>query len=62
MKLNDKLAKCNDNLTVNFYDNGFMVEVSGNDENDDWKTAKIMCSTLDEVFGVITDASNMPRN
>jgi hypothetical protein len=62
MNLNDKLTKCNDSLTVNFYDNGFMVEVSGNDSNDDWKTAKIMCTTLDEVFGVIADASKMPRN
>ena len=61
MKLSDKLAKCNDSLTVNFYDNGFMVEVSGNDENDDWKTAKIMCPTLKDVVEVITEAANMTR-
>lgn len=61
MNLTDKLSKCNDSLTVNFYDNGFMVEVSGNDENDDWKTAKILCGTLDEVFAVIKDASNMVK-
>ena len=62
MKITDKLSKCNDNLTVNFYDNGFMVEVSGNDENDDWTTAKVLCGTLDEVLAVITDASNMTRS
>lgn len=61
MQLSDKLSKCNDSLTVNFYDNGFMVEVSGNDSNDDWKTAKVMCSTLDDVFAVISEASNMTR-
>ena len=49
MKLSDKIAKCNDNLTVNMYDNGYMVEVSGRDSLDDWKTAKIMCQTLDQV-------------
>ena len=61
MNLSDKLAKCGDSLTVNMYDNGFMVEVSGRNSDDDWKTAKIMCQTLDEVYGVISEASQMPR-
>ena len=61
MKLSDKLVKCNDSLTVNMYDNGFMVEVGGRDSNDDWKNAKVMCNTLEEVFSVITEASNMER-
>ena len=62
MKLSDKLAKCGDNLTVNLYDNGFMVEVSGRTSEDDWKSAKIMCQTLDEVYAVIAEASTMPRD
>lgn len=62
MKLSDKLVKCNDSLTVNLYDNGFMVEVSGRDSEDDWKSAKIMCQTLDEVYSVIAEAANMPRD
>jgi len=62
MKLSDKISKCNDNLTVNMYDNGYMVEVSGNDSNSDWKSAKIMCQTLEEVYAVIAEASAMERN
>ena len=61
MKLSDKLAKCSDSLTVNMYDNGYMVEVSGNDSENDWKTAKIMCQTLDQVYAVITEAAAMER-
>ena len=61
MKLSDKLTKSGDSLTVNMYDNGFMVEVSGRVASDDWKTAKIMCQTLEEVYAVIADASTMPR-
>ena len=61
MKLSDKLAKCGDSLTVNMYDNGYMVEVSGRDDENDWKSAKIMCSTLDEVYAVISEAANMTR-
>jgi hypothetical protein len=60
MKLSDKLAKCGDSLTVNMYDNGFMIEVSGRDSLDEWKTAKIMCQTLDEVNAVIVEAASMP--
>ncbi len=61
MKLSDKLAKCGDSLTVNMYDNGFMVEVSGRDSEDDWKSAKIMCQTLDEVYAVIKEAATMTK-
>jgi len=43
------------------YDNGYMVEVSGRDDNDDWKTAKVVCETLEEVTQVIIEASSMPR-
>jgi hypothetical protein len=62
MRLSDKLAKCNDNVQVYFYDNGFMVEVGGRDHNDDWKTAKIMCPTLEDVNAVIVEASEMEKD
>jgi hypothetical protein len=62
MKLSDKLTKCNDSLTVNMYDNGYMVEVSGQDSDNGWTTAKIMCQTLDQVNAVIAEASAMERN
>jgi hypothetical protein len=62
MKLSDKLTKCGDSLTVNMYDNGYMVEVSGKDNDNDWKSAKIMCQSLDEVYAVINQASAMPRD
>ena len=38
-----------------------MVEVGGRDNDDDWKTAKIMCQTLDEVYAVIAEASSMTK-
>lgn len=62
MNLSDKLAKCNDSLTVNMYDNGYMVEIGGRDSADEWKNAKVMCNTLDEVFAVIREASEMERD
>lgn len=57
-KLN-KLSKVNESFTINRYDNGFMIEVSGRDNDNDWKTSKILCATEDELFAVIKEALAM---
>jgi hypothetical protein len=62
MKLSDKLAKVNDSFTINMYDNGFMLEISGRDHVEDWSTAKVMCSTLDQVQDLIKEVVSMPRD
>jgi hypothetical protein len=54
-----KLAKVNESFTVNRYDNGFMIEISGRDNENDWKTAKVMCSTEAELIEVIKEALSM---
>lgn len=50
-----KLAKVNESITINRYDNGFMVEVGGRDEESDWKTAKILCNTEEEMISVVKE-------
>jgi hypothetical protein len=57
-KLN-KLSKVNESITINRYDNGFMVEVSGRDDENDWKTAKVLCSTPEEMIAVIQEWNTM---
>lgn len=57
-----KLAKVNDSFSVNRYDNGWMVEVSGQDKKDDWKTAKIMCNTEDDLVSLIKEYNSMELN
>jgi hypothetical protein len=60
-KLN-KLSKVDDSLTVHMYDNGFMVEVSGRDSEDDWATAKIVCNSMDEVVQILNEVQSMGRS
>jgi hypothetical protein len=62
MKLEDKLAKVNDNFNVYMYDNGFMLEIGGRTENEEWATAKILCNSLDELVELITEATAMERD
>jgi hypothetical protein len=51
-----KLAKVNESFTVNRYDNGFMIEVGGRDNDNDWKTCKVLCLSQEELFEVIKEA------
>ena len=54
-----KLSKVNENISINRYDNGFMVEVGGRDDENDWKTAKILCNTEEEMIAVIKEWNSM---
>lgn len=61
-KLSDKLIKIGESFNVNIYDNGFMVEATGRDSEDEWATAKVLCSTEDELIALIRDAVNIKRD
>ena len=58
--ITDKLVKVNENFSINRYDNGFMIEVGGRDDNDDWKNAKVLCNTEDELVELIREALSLP--
>lgn len=62
MKIENKLNKISDSFTVYMYDNGFMFEASGRDDNESWATAKILCNTLAELTELIKEASAMDRD
>ena len=58
-KVSDKLTKVNESFTVNRYDNGFMFEVSGRNKKGDYKTAKIMVSTVDELVALVRETTEL---
>ena len=57
-KLN-KLKKVSESITINRYDNGWMVEISGHDKDSEWKTTKTMCITEDEVIALIKEWNSL---
>ncbi len=61
MKISDKLAKINDSISINIYDNGFMVEIGGQNKNEDWVTAKILCKDEKELLTLIQESVKMDR-
>ena len=60
-KISDKLVKVSESFTINMYDNGFMIEVDGQDANDDWKNVKIIVQELDSLIALIKEVAAMER-
>lgn len=58
-RVSDKLTKVNESFTINRYDNGFMFEVGGRNKKGDYKTAKIMVSTVDELVALVRESAEM---
>jgi len=58
--ISEKLVKANESFTINRYDNGFMIEVGGRDDNDDWKSAKVIVGSEDELIDAIKEALALP--
>jgi hypothetical protein len=58
----DKLTKVSENFSVNMYDNGYMFEISGRDKKGDYKSAKIMCSNVEQLVALVQEATELDRD
>jgi hypothetical protein len=61
-KISDKVVKVNDSFTVNMYDNGYMFEIAGRDEDGDYKNVKILAPTTEQLVLLIKEAIEMERD
>jgi hypothetical protein len=57
----DQFTKVNDNYTVTNCQNGYVVEVSGQDSSEEWINAKFVFKTIEELKDVVQDLAWMPR-
>ena len=62
MKLGRNLVKVSENFTVTTVENGFLFEISGRTESEDWKTVKMVCVNRDELDALIDEALTLPRD
>lgn len=60
--IQDKLTKINESFTIYMYDNGYMIEVGGRDSENDYKTAKIMVTNLEQLVALVQEATEMERD
>ena len=61
-KVSDKISKVNENFSVYMYDNGYMLEVSGKDADGEYKTAKILVATGEQLLALIAEVVEMERD
>ena len=63
MKISDKLEKVDSAFTVNMYDNGYMIEISGRKLGvDEYSNCKIITNTSEELLDLVREAVAMPKN
>lgn len=60
-KIGDKVVKVDSYFTVNIYDNGFMLEIYGDNKKGDGVTVKILANTLPELVELVREACEMER-
>lgn len=56
----NKLVKVNESMTINRYDNGWMVEIGGRNKKDDWANTKTICNTEEEVLALVKEYNTIP--
>ena len=61
MKLIDKITKVDETFEVTRHDNGFVIEVRGEDSEGEWETAKIVVKEQEEVHELLTEYLGLPR-
>jgi hypothetical protein len=61
-KVSDKLVKVNENFSVNMYDNGYMLEINGKGADNEYKSAKIMVATSEQLLALIAEVAEMERD
>ena len=57
-----KLKNVSTSYTVNQYDNGYMVEVSGRNDDSDWVTARVVADDVDGLIEIIKEISSLPKD
>ena len=49
----NKVKKRDEDFRIYTYDNGYLIEVGGRNDEDDWVTAKVFVESIEEVQNVI---------
>lgn len=60
-KISDKLTTINDNFTITMYDNGYLIDVSGRNADEEYSTAKIMVSDVERLIELVREAVDMDQ-
>ena len=55
----EKIHKRDEDFRVYTYDNSYLLEISGRNSDDDWVTAKVFVSSVEEVQEIVGGILNI---
>ena len=56
-----RATKVSDNFSITLCENGFVVDVSGSDSNDDWINSKIVFNSLEDLMDFIKETTKLEK-
>ncbi|CAB4129419.1 hypothetical protein UFOVP118_52 [uncultured Caudovirales phage] len=59
-KLTRQVSKVTD-FNVNIFDNGFTINFTGYDDDDNWADVKMIVPNVDELVEIVKEIVNLPR-
>jgi len=61
MQISEKITTINENLHIAMFDNGFLLEASGKNSDNEYASTKIIVSTVDDLVTLVREAASMTR-
>lgn len=61
MNLLDFITKIGEDINIKVINNGYLVEVSGRDTLDDWKTVRLACKDRSELAALLDQCFELDR-
>lgn len=58
----DLISFIGEDINIKVIDNGFILEASGRNAEDNWKTVKLACANRDELNARLDECFNLPRS
>ena len=62
MKLVDFISKISEDIIIKVVNNGYLLEVSGRDVEDNWTTVKLVCVNRKELNALLDECITLPRD
>lgn len=56
------LTKRDESFSVYEYDNGYMLECNGRNQNDDWTTSKVIFTKAEDLMNGILELMKLPKS
>ena len=62
MKVVDFISKISEDINIKVVTNGYLLEISGRDVEDNWTTVKLVCLSRKELDSLLSQCFDIPHD